>query len=344
MLVGRLCNAGVAVRELQEAFGHDPRTVKRWGAALLSGDIEVIARVFAGRSGQRKLSPELIRYARQLYRERHLMGRNYREVIIGKIADVFAVHISTTTASGLFSSFDDESGGRKCCAGEATGLQNEADSRTKADASVKHSPTPLPAQTGSATGETTMIHHAGQALFAEGMSRFEDPLQRQFLAQILQGAVNVEQSKTLCGRSLANFTGPITTRLKAQRDGLDAQAEREAVMRVYGPMSLPGRRATEAADGMTMPRQSPSVGHWPRTAAGTCVRPRFGARRAGGAATGRSGAFLCGWPVKSASASNCRSSPPTRTWTSRTLSGLCCDAGCRRTTSSIWTSTSASTN
>jgi len=65
-------------------------------------------------------------------------------------------------------------------------------------------------------------------LFAEGDERIGDALQRQFVAQILQGAVSVEQSKALCGRSLAHFSG-----LKKQRDGLDAQADADAVLRVY---------------------------------------------------------------------------------------------------------------
>ena len=38
MLVGRLFNAGVSLRELADTFGHDPRTIKKWGVAILSGD------------------------------------------------------------------------------------------------------------------------------------------------------------------------------------------------------------------------------------------------------------------------------------------------------------------
>ncbi len=48
MLAGRMCNAGVPLLELSAAFSHDPRTIQRWGAAMLSGDIEEMARVFAG--------------------------------------------------------------------------------------------------------------------------------------------------------------------------------------------------------------------------------------------------------------------------------------------------------
>ncbi|MBT7830682.1 MAG: hypothetical protein HN708_10475 [Candidatus Marinimicrobia bacterium] len=233
MLVGRLCNAGVSLRELGETFGHDPRTIRRWATALLTSDIDEIARVFAGRARKRKVSPELIRYARQLYRERHLLDRNYRDVIISRIAEVFGVRVSTTTASAIFASdpegrFDAESAPER-----AIGLQNDRIPSTESDGSVKQSPTPIPAQTAPAGGGTKMIHHAGQALFVEGMKGVSDPLQRQFITQILQGAVNVEQSKTLCGRSLAHFTGPIVTELKEQRDGLDEQADAEEVLRAY---------------------------------------------------------------------------------------------------------------
>ena len=58
MLVGRLYNAGVALRELEEKFGHDGRTIKKWAAAMLTADIDEMARAFAGRGGAGKLSPD----------------------------------------------------------------------------------------------------------------------------------------------------------------------------------------------------------------------------------------------------------------------------------------------
>ncbi|NOY82170.1 MAG: hypothetical protein GXP31_14325 [Kiritimatiellaeota bacterium] len=233
MLLGRLYNAHVPLRELSATFGHDPRTIKRWGKALLTNDVEEMARVFAGRSAHRKVTPELIRYGRQLYRERHRFGRNYREVIIAKIAEVFGVTISGTTASTVFAS----ASGRRAAAGEspkpATALPDAPVSSTESVGSVKQSPTPLPVQVEDGESGRQLIHHAGQVLFAEGMKGIGDALQRQFVAQILQGAVNVEQSKTLCGRSLAHFSGPIVSGLKKQRDGLDAQTNLDGALRVY---------------------------------------------------------------------------------------------------------------
>ena len=233
MLVGRLYNAGVPVGKLRDTFRHDPRTISKWGAALLSADIGRIARAFAGRAGERKVSPELIRYTQQLYRGRHILGRNYREVIIGKIAEVFGVRISTTTVSGIFASAGEACSVRNQAGNVATDSPPEPDLASGQSSSVKQSPTPLPAQVAGPGGGRQWIHHAGQVLFAEGMKGIEDPLQRQFVGQILQGAVNVEQSKTLCGRSLANFTGPVVNDLKEQRDGLDGQACSEEVIRAY---------------------------------------------------------------------------------------------------------------
>ena len=69
MLVGRMGNAKASTRNLSEVFQTTPRTIKRWGDALLCGDIEELNRVFAGRGAWKKVTPELIRYGRQLYRE-----------------------------------------------------------------------------------------------------------------------------------------------------------------------------------------------------------------------------------------------------------------------------------
>ena len=78
ILVGRMINAEVPAREVYRAFGVSPRTAKCWGAALKSGKMDEVVRVFAGRGAWRKVTPEIIRYARQLYMDRVLLGRNYR--------------------------------------------------------------------------------------------------------------------------------------------------------------------------------------------------------------------------------------------------------------------------
>jgi len=234
MLIGRLCNAGFTLRKLCDTFHHDGRTIKKWGAAILSGDIDEMARAFCGRGGPGKVSPELIRYARQLYRERHLLGRNFREIIIGKIEEVFGVSISATVASGIFHAESKDITVGPGPEKPAMAEQNKDIPCVDTPDSVKQSPTPLPAQTAEAGFcSEQLIHHAGQAIFANEMKAFSDPFQRQMIGQILQGAVNVEQSKTICGQSLANFTGPVISGLRDQRERIDVQAGLEGVLQAY---------------------------------------------------------------------------------------------------------------
>ncbi len=150
MLVGRLCNAEFSLRRLCDTFHHDARTIKKWAAALLSGDIDEMARVFCGRGGPGKVSPELIRYAQQLYRERHLLGRNFQQIIIVKIQEVFGVLISATVASGIFHAESTNISIEREQEKVATPEQNKDISCVAAAPSVKRSPTPLPAQTAEA--------------------------------------------------------------------------------------------------------------------------------------------------------------------------------------------------
>jgi len=64
MLVGRLYNAGLSLLVLQRTFHVDPKTIRRWGRALCSGDAEELIRVLAGRRARRKLTGEIEAYVR----------------------------------------------------------------------------------------------------------------------------------------------------------------------------------------------------------------------------------------------------------------------------------------
>ncbi len=234
LLVARLKNAGVSYRELMESFGHDYRTIKKWAEGLLSGDIDEMARVFAGRSARKKVTPELIRHARRLYRRFRHEEKNYREIVIEEIRYVFGVTISTTIASALFKGADDEDADAENGGKVVNGEQETPELSTETAGSVNQCTTPLPAQTDShRTGAEEMIHHAGQVLFADQMKTISDPLQRQVVGQVLQGAVNVEQSKTICDSSLAHFTGPVVQGLTDQRRALDGQSSAETTHQLY---------------------------------------------------------------------------------------------------------------
>jgi len=237
MLVGRLYNAGVKLCELRRRFGHDNRTIKKWGAALQSGDIDAMVRAFAGRGYGKKATPELIRYARQLYRDRSILnlGANYRQRIILMIEEVFAVRISASLASAIFAGAEVrtaniDSGPERTSSEWSTSGCPESGSASGKACIVQESPTfPF---LGTVDFGNVLLRHAGLVLFGLWL-RFFSGIERQMICQFLQGAVNVEQSKSLCHDSLRRFCESPVRGRKAQRDALDAGSSLEAVLAVY---------------------------------------------------------------------------------------------------------------
>lgn len=82
-------------------------------------------------------------------------------------------------------------------------------------------------------------HHAGLVLFTllfELFCRFR-PLakgvQTQWLGQVLQGAVNIEQSRLVTAADLAVFTGPVVAGMQPQRNALGGIACQERAMDIH---------------------------------------------------------------------------------------------------------------
>jgi predicted nucleic acid-binding Zn-ribbon protein len=100
-------------------------------------------------------------------------------------------------------------------------------------------PTGLPYSNQQPSPQFRAVQHAGQILFSPwlDMVGFQRPqargLQSQWIGQILQGAVNIEQSHLICATSLALFTGPVLTGLKAQRVHLKEMGDAAAVLDIY---------------------------------------------------------------------------------------------------------------
>ena len=57
LMVAHLSKVGVRLTALHEAFGVDPRTIKKWAAALKTGDAQKLIQALAGRGASRKLTP-----------------------------------------------------------------------------------------------------------------------------------------------------------------------------------------------------------------------------------------------------------------------------------------------
>src|SRR6266481_8753749 len=102
MLVGRLHNAGVSLRVLQQTFHSDAKTIQRWGRALRSRNAEELVRVLEGRRASRKLTAQIKAYVRarwpDLAREGlYGIGKRLR----GEIKSVFNVELSQETLRPL---------------------------------------------------------------------------------------------------------------------------------------------------------------------------------------------------------------------------------------------------
>jgi hypothetical protein len=100
-------------------------------------------------------------------------------------------------------------------------------------------PNCLPYSNQQPNSQFRAVQNAGQILFSPWLDRvgFQRPqahgVQSQWIGQILQGAVNIEQSHLLCATSLALFTGPVLTGLKAQRIHLKEMGNTAAVLDIY---------------------------------------------------------------------------------------------------------------
>ena len=113
----------------------------------------------------------------------------------------------------------------------------------------KGTPIPLPAPPSPLPGfvfpsRPSTIHHAGHALFLPWLERGLGADEAAWVAQVLQGALNIEQSKRLCPDSLELLLGRRPGSIPAQRAALAALAAEELL-----PDRLAAANAELLADG-----------------------------------------------------------------------------------------------
>ncbi len=243
-LVGRMVNAGHRLTELKNAFGHDARTMKRWGAALQSDEPEFIGRVFSGRGGRGKINPALKRYVTRRYLKLHRNGdRRYREKIRKEVDEYFSEELSGETLRKLFREADNATG--RCPGKVSTGcVENPNPSvnclRERNQSTKNPSALEPPPEVFSGVSKLIRgVHHAGMALFLVMLELFlrERPssatVQSQWVGQILQGAVNIEQSRMISADDLARFTDVVEPGIEPQRRLLRQLSGADAVADIY---------------------------------------------------------------------------------------------------------------
>jgi len=104
LLVANLYNAGLKVISLEDLFGVSRKTMRVWGQALQSGDVERLARVLEGRQRHRKLTPEISSFIEHRFAEVYWQNRRcYSARLRQEVWAVFGVRLSGEAIRPLLS-------------------------------------------------------------------------------------------------------------------------------------------------------------------------------------------------------------------------------------------------
>ena len=248
LLVGRLYNAGLNLRVLQQTFQTDGKTIQRWGRALRSRNAQELIRVLEGRRASRKLTPEITAYVRVRWPDlarKGLYGIGKR--LRREIQSVFGVQLSQETLRPLMGELKRAPGAdaspRVAEPTTAEGLPQgspnaPADQALSAEAWEKPcgcaataaaAASPPPEALGTAP-QTLWCDHLGVLVFAPvlvavaQMAEAAGVLFKQWLASLLVGALNIEQTKFLSWPDLSRLLGSVVRFPCPQRQELERVA------------------------------------------------------------------------------------------------------------------------
>jgi hypothetical protein len=250
MLVGRLANAGVSRRVLQHTFEVDPKTMRQWGRALRCRNASELIRVFAGRRANRKLTPEIQAYVRMRWPDlakdgTYGIGKRLRQ----EIQRVFNLTLSQETLRPLLAELRSQpisaaAAGANAGATLAGALPQSSDpsadyqevgspAREKPCDCIRVDATLPPESAGLALGappQTLWSDHLGLLMFAPVLIAVAQVIQpaealfKQWLASVLLGALNIEQTKFLNWADLSRLLGTLVRFPHPQRQELERVA------------------------------------------------------------------------------------------------------------------------
>ena len=273
LLLARLYNAGVKLSAMCESFQVDPKTIRRWGKALLQGDPAELVRVLEGRGAAHKLTAAVENFARLRWPDL-VAQRSYGAVgrLLQEIQRVFAMEISRSGLQDLIrilkggaapvaSSLPEEDPPSSLPSPEAgAGLpaqelaevpQQTRESSVKSLEETHADKAPDCAvqprvQAGTPSGNNAhsspffpkdpaqalyWCDHAGVLVFATALAAIAQvcPTPQRILAQwmaaLLLGAQNIEQTKYLNWEDLELILGQLVRFPTPQRDQLKALAD-----------------------------------------------------------------------------------------------------------------------
>lgn len=251
MFLGRLHNMRFSGRELERKFKASRSSIARWGNALKSGDMEKIKVALSGQGAEKKLSKQMVTFMKDQYREIHAHKKNYNQLIRERVKKYHGVSISSEIARQIFAEvrnevtpknedlplepntpneiFSTPGKSNSCEDGSYSPANGEV---LEASRNLSDHPSDESAWFGGvAEGQSIYNHHAGLVLLHHWIekiiSQTGEALDRQMICQILLGAVNHEQAKTLSFSSLKDLIDPVQKSIHYQRSQMDLLATPE---------------------------------------------------------------------------------------------------------------------
>jgi hypothetical protein len=224
--------------------------------------MERIRRAFSGQGAEKKITPEIESYVRDRFHNLYGQCREYNKVIRAEVKKYFKKAVSPERLRWIFREERDklasvaESGAEEACVIGYEGAEdvqepgpdgadsgaNSCEDASENSAESSFLPASrnysLPLQGLMCSGRSvpekpTLCHHAGVLLMSHWMDDLtaqwpvQPNLVRQWVAQVLLGALNHEQSKRLSFSSLEWLIGPAIRSVNHQRGLLGELADTE---------------------------------------------------------------------------------------------------------------------
>ncbi|MDA3833993.1 MAG: hypothetical protein PF495_11405 [Spirochaetales bacterium] len=256
LMMARLYLAGIKSKKLTEMFGSARTTIKRWADALVSGDPVRLVGALAGPGPKRKLTDEVRAFVEMRFSPIYAQDRyTYSCQIRREIKQVFGCDISSETLRPLLgrlkAQFKDEhphelspqttpERASTCDLSETDQGQTPVNKPDNDRTTLGNRNNSLAFYQDQSQVRPLFCHHAGLLIFCSLLTplrRFlneKSSMIQQWIATVLSGAVNIEQTKVLDFKSLKQLLGgPVIASVYPQRTALDTLANQQTLTTLF---------------------------------------------------------------------------------------------------------------
>ena len=256
LMITRLYLAGIKSKKLTDMFGPARTTIKRWADALVSGDPQRLVQALAGPGPKRKLTHEVRAFVEMRFSPIYAQDRyTYSRQIRCEIKQVFGCEISSETLRPLVgrlkaqfkdknpveSSVNNTPERANTC--DLSGPDQDQASVNKPDndqATSANRNNSIAFYRDQCQARPLFCHHAGLLIFSSLLTQLRRSLNekagmiQQWIATVLSGAVNIEQTKVLDFKSLQRLLGhSVIASLYPQRTYLDTLANQQTLTTLF---------------------------------------------------------------------------------------------------------------